>query len=39
MTSWRECGIELGGGISVYPVLPREKQTMEMTEYAKHGKS
>jgi hypothetical protein len=36
--SWRVRRIALGGGISVYPALPGEKQAMEMTEYGKHGK-
>jgi hypothetical protein len=31
--SWRVRLIAMGGGISVYPALPREKQAMEMTEY------
>jgi hypothetical protein len=33
--SWRARRIALSGGISVYPVLQREKQAMEMTEYGK----
>jgi hypothetical protein len=36
--SWRVRRIALGG-VAVYPALPGEKQTMEMTEYGKHGKS
>jgi hypothetical protein len=33
--SWRVRHITLGGGISVYLALPREKQAMEMTEYGR----
>jgi hypothetical protein len=28
--SWRVRDIAMGGGISVYPVLPREKRAMEI---------
>jgi hypothetical protein len=43
--SWRVRHIALGGGILHWVAayrfiqrLPREKPTMEMTEYGKHGK-
>jgi hypothetical protein len=35
--SW-QVGRFVLGGVAVYPTLPGEKQTMEMTEYGKHGK-